>query len=95
MICQLTSRSKVREIQRVRLASARGRLFQSPLYSSRLNTTGFRPRKRNSRAKEVLTSPPQSPAGLWVRTSRVAPSLYQSFFPKYLYPLASPTRSTP
>ena len=96
MICQLTVVSKVEDIQRVRLARSRGRQFHMPSYRSLLNSTGCRPRARNNSEKEVSTRLPPTLPSLRMRLiSTRAPCLYQSFLPKYLYPLASPTRSTP
>ena len=51
---------------------------------------------KNSRAKEVLTTLSfQLPLDCCIPRSFAVPILYQSFVPKYLYPLARPTRSTP
>jgi hypothetical protein len=60
---------------------------------------GCRPRDRNSRANEVFTTAyslsPHEPSFDCASTICAASTRYQSCLPKYLNPLASPTRSTP
>src|SRR5438067_1944287 len=124
MICQLSFRSVTSVIQRVKMATSRGRWHQLPAkvgrgggvgasllsglvatglaavlgagpsnsYSNLLIRTGARPRARTISANEVSGIFPQDPSAAWPRTRRSAADLYQSKAPKYLKPLASPTR---
>ena len=56
---------------------------------------GCRPRDKNNVAKEVSTRLPQSPLALCRSKTLVARIRYQSCWPMYLNPQASPTRSMP